>query len=327
MTTTTPITFPNRNYNYYPNISVALCVIAYTTIDQIAAEVQNIEWNNAKANLEVVWGPAEVTDIFGVSYSRMYIAKNTLTHEYFVVIRGTNPISLESWLEQDFSVSTTQPMSNLPQMISGFPPNITISQGAFNGINDLLSLNDPNTGDSALKFLQAENPAYLYVTGHSLGGTLTPVLYTYLNWMLYDGVKVANMALWSFAGLTAGGDGFNRYLSTIINTYTDANGTTALPWRIQNSLDIAPFLFYSQPSIINIYANFLPNPIKCPLEVLIALGILFDEASKAGTDFYEQPQGGVRMQGDLEQGVSWISEAMLQHHSTTYQKLVSQLYA
>jgi Lipase (class 3) len=325
-TTNTPIRFPNSNYNYYPNSAIALCVTSYNHINDIKNNVKAIQWNNANANLEVVWGPAQLTDILGISYSLMYIVKNIITQEYFVVIRGTNPISMESWLKEDFSVSTTQPICNLPNIIPGFPEHITISQGAFTGVSDLLSLTDPITGYSALKFLQEENPAYLYVTGHSLGGTLTPVLYTYLNWMLYDGVKVSNMALWSFAGLTAGGNDFNTYLNGIINTYIDNNVPTALAWRIANSLDIAPFLFYSQNSIINIYAFYLPNTIKCPLDVLIVLGILFDEASKAGTDFYEQPQGGISIQGDLEKGLSWISEAMLQHHSTTYQSLVSSIY-
>ena len=198
------------NYDFYPNTSIALCAIAYDSMSAIHGEV------SSQTGLRVVWGPAELKSWDDISYSRAYIAGDIGTGEYFVVIRGTNFDSIVSWRKQDFDLATTQPFAALPGNPPGVPADALIAQGSFNGMTDLLKLHDPRTGASMLQFLQTLQPRYLYVTGHSLGGTLTPTLFAYLNAMLYGAGPVTNMALWSFAGLTAGGTGFNAYFNSIL---------------------------------------------------------------------------------------------------------------
>lgn len=304
----------SSNYAYYPNTAVELCVISYDDFDAIKHAVTH------RTDLEVVWGPAQLTDMCGVSYSLMFVAKKASTGEYFVVIRGTNYDSLESWLLQDFDVATSQPFSNLPGNLPNVPDTALISQGTFNGMTDLLSLTDPVSNISLVDFLKGENPNYLYVTGHSLGGTLSPPLFAYLNAILYGGRSITNMALWSFAGLTPGGTGFNDYFNSILPNNQD------FLWRMHNTLDIAPFFWWSLPGVQNIYAAeqlFWSDLEKDPI------GYLFRESKYADIG-YAQPQEGLALVGDFENSFPdddfWAAQASYQHHSTTYLKLVKRAY-
>jgi len=305
-----------NNYNYYPTTAIELCVISYNDISAISQAVSD------NTNLSVVWGPAQWVDIFDVPYSLMYVASHSATGEYFVVIRGTNFESLYTWLEQDFKIDSSQPFSALPGNPPGAPASALISQGTFNGMTDLISLTDPNTGLSVVEFLSTQTPKYLYVTGHSLGGTLTPPLFAYLNAMLYGGGTISNMALWSFAGLTPGGSGFNDYFNSIIPN------NQGFLWRIQNSLDIAPFCWWSEDAIENIY-NFNPYYLTWGDAEEASFDGLFYAASVSGIG-YEQPQPGLVLPGQFNTGFFdeniWAVQAAYQHHSTTYQQLVNSQY-
>lgn len=304
----------NSNPDYYPNTAIALCNISYDAPDEISPAV------SAATNLDVVWGPAQLVSWDDVSYSLMFVARDAATGEYFVVIRGTNFDSLGSWLLQDFDVGSTQPFSALPGNPPNVPGNAAISQGTFNGMTDLLSLTDPTTGEPLLTFLADQKPSYLYVTGHSLGGTLTPPLFAYLNAMLYGG-NSTNMALWSFAGLTPGGTKFNEYF----NGLYPANEPGFL-WRIQNSLDIAPLFWCAQASVMNIYA---PYNLEWRYLEQGSIESLFYEANSAGIG-YAQPQAGQVIPGQFVPSFpdddSWALQALQQHHSATYLKLVKGKY-
>jgi hypothetical protein len=354
------------NSNGYPITAMALCVIAYANffefIDakKIHEEVADAylnkydpnQYNPNKADknpktmvpLNVVWGPAfQPADGFDTD-SVMYIAKVVNSSEYFVVIRGTNPSSLKSWKLEDFTVNEVQPLNSLP----GWPSNVAvatdnyISQGAFNGTSDLISLTDGN--QTAVQFLQnvlgVDKDAFIYVTGHSLGGTLTPVYFSYLNAILFEGATNCNMAMWSFAGLTAGGNAFNNY----INTFT--TGPVTMDWRNQNSLDFAPLLFGSStgelPSgIIDLYAA---NNCAIDKEAKDLLSKLFADANASapvsggtapGINFYQQPPGNANLirgvyQPDLNDPLHllapWIVQAFYQHHATTYYQMIYTEY-
>lgn len=303
-----------NNYAYYPNTAVELCVISYDDFGAIKHTVAH------QTGLEVVWGPAQLTDMFGVSYSLMFVAKKAATGEYFIVIRGTNYDSLESWLKQDFDVATSQPFANLPGNLPNVPDNALISQGTFNGMTDLLSLADPDSNYSLVDFLTTESPNYLYVTGHSLGGTLTPPLFAYLNAVLYGGHRITNMALWSFAGLTPGGTGFNAYFNSILPN------NQGFLWRMHNSLDIAPFFWYSLNDVQNIYAA---EDLSWGYLEEGAISYLFNQADYADIG-YAHPQAGLTLPGDFENSFPdddiWAAQASYQHHSTTYRELVKRAY-
>ncbi len=304
----------SSNYNYYPNTTIELCVISYSDINTIAGQVAT------NTNLQVVWGPFEHLSDLGVAYSLMYVAKNPQTGEYFVVIRGTNPLSLESWLGQDFDVSTSQPFGSLPGNPPGVPSSALISQGTFNGMSDLISLSDGSGGLNVVDFLKSENPKSLYVTGHSLGGTLTPPLFAYLNAMLNGAGPANSMALWSYAGLTAGGTGFNEYFNNVLIN------DQGFKWRIQNTLDIAPHMWYSKSAIENIYAA---QDLKWSFIVKDLVDKLFKEAAEANIG-YSQPQVGQPIPGTFDTSFPaddvFAFQAMHQHHATTYKPMISSFY-
>ncbi|MCB0279742.1 MAG: hypothetical protein KDD94_09585, partial [Calditrichaeota bacterium] len=232
----------------------------------------------------------------------------------------TNPDSLTSWLQEDFKIGSSRPFGSLPGNPPGVPPDATISLGTYNGMTDLLSLRDPQSNLAAVDFLKQVKPRYLYVTGHSLGGTLTPPLFAYLNAMLYGGSTITNMALWSFAGLTPGGSGFNNYFNKLIPN------NQGFLWRLHNTLDVAPFLWYSLEDVKKIY-DFSPYFLKWGVIERGALEYLFGEAAKSGID-YSQPQAGQALQGQFDTAYSdtWALQGMHQHSSITYQQLVNALY-
>lgn len=200
------------------------------------------------------------------------------------------------------------------------PADALIAQGSFNGMTDLLKLHDPRTGASMLQFLQTLQPRYLYVTGHSLGGTLTPTLFAYLNAMLYGAGPVTNMALWSFAGLTAGGTGFNAYFNSILPN------DQGFLWRIQNSLDVAPLCWWSYPGIQQIY---VPYDLHWDCIDKDAVEDLFADAAKARIG-YAHPQPGLVLPGAFDDSILdgdiWALQALHQHHPATYQALVKTRY-
>jgi len=310
----------NLNYNYYPRTCIELSILAYEWEHEIGKSVSN------KTNLSVCWGPVELTKSFGlVSYSKMFVAKNEATNEYFVAIQGTNPFSSTAWKTEDFDIGTSQPFSNL------LPPPVTnaekalvlatenalISQGTFNGVSDLKELVDKNTKQTLVEFLAAEQPSYIYVTGHSLGGTLAPVLYAYINAILNDGAPITNMALWTFAGLTPGGAGFNDYFNSLLPNNQD------FLWRIQNSLDVAPKLWENLTGALNIYLD--NHQLICDPSSAGKLVEYFSEGKESGVG-YAQPQAGLVIPGQFKEKLSWNDEASHQHSSLTYQVMIGEYY-
>lgn len=298
-----------NSYNYYPNTMITLCVISYEDISDIASSVSSqTDWN-------VVWGPAELVDsITGISYSLAFVAERTSSGtapEYVVVIRGTEAESLTDWITEDLEIGSTVAFDTL---VPGAPPDAAISTATSDGINDLLKLTDPTSRASMVDFLTGISGSfYLYVTGHSLG-TLTPPMFLYLNYKVFGGNGLGPMALWSFAGLTPGNGAFNSYF--------DQFGNPEFPFRIYNTLDIAPLLWWNQSGLSTIYQ---PTYSMNELEKLLFDG-LFDLASGKG---YAQPSnGGAPITGTLESppAGSWLDEAEYQHHATTYQTLVQQAY-
>lgn len=294
------------NYNYYPRTMIRLCEISYQDMSSIPGAVKDL-------GLKVVWGPAEKVSSWGIPYSLMFVAMRSEPEEYIVVIRGTNMYSWESWTKQDFDIGTTKPFN---QLAPHAPANARISQGTLNGMNDLLELSDPTTYKGVLDFLKGAKPRYLYVTGHSLGGTLTPPMFAYLNDWLYGGGYVSNMALWSFAGLTPGDGGFNSYFNSLFNP--------EFQWRLHNTLDIAPFCWWSLDNIKNIY---VPHDLSWGWPEDDVIGDLFKKAAGKG---YAQPKGDKALPGKFDTSIFdeylWTAQAMHQHHTTTYKKLVDAAY-
>jgi hypothetical protein len=298
--------------DYSPQqVMIRLCVLSYIsdTMNVITYAVQD------SLGMNVVWGPVEHKDIFGVSYSLMFVAKHPHKKDYTVVIRGTNFESLRSWIDEDFQVHCAK---KFRKFVRSAPKGAKIAKGTSTGLKYLLSLKDEGRDGAVLDYLQhvlKENGIEnLNVTGHSLGGTLTPPLYTYLYNKLFgdkvpDGV---NTHPYSFAGLTAGNLEFNDFFTSYLSKNSDSS------WRYVNPLDIAPLCWGNYDSLGTVYKNW-NLPYKGDETFLI--NYLFNRAAK---NHYIQPQHGAHFLPVVFNScaTSWISQAMYQHHSPTYQALV-----
>ncbi|MDH5178188.1 MAG: hypothetical protein OEZ39_00855 [Gammaproteobacteria bacterium] len=297
------------NPNYFTLTTIKLCVISYFDAHRIPEAVAS------DCGLRVVWGPAQLAHWDGIPYSLMFIAEKADSGELFVVIRGTNFESLSAWRSEDFAVGNSQPFAALPGNPPKVPTDALISQATFNGMTDLLNLRDPQTGRSAVEFLQASLAEYIYVTGHSLGGTLTPTMGAYLNAMIYDGQSNSDIAMWSYAGLTPGGNGFNQYFNQMLPNVL---------LRYHNTLDIAPYCWYAKDGIRDIYK---PHKLAWSWAEEKLVDSLFTEAAHSGIG-YAQPVAGIGLEGVFDSSIiedySWFAQALHQHHVSTYRYLIER---
>jgi hypothetical protein len=304
---------------------ITLCNISYNDASEIATDITNFN-----SGLNVVWGPVEYTppDDFE-SVSLIYIVQGPIVtqniSEYTVVIRGTNFKSWTSWTKEDFKISETVEFSTL---VPDAPEGAVIAKGTKKGMDYLINHSYDDSGVSPSAYLGSVGINYisqLNVTGHSLGGTLTPVYFMYLCYQLFGGSPVGNndtnCQLFSFAGLTPGNDTFNGYFLEYI--------PSGLNWRYVNPLDIAPNCWWSLNNIQTIYVD----PPNFDLEIGFAendfLSDLFDEIPAAPND-YAQPDGGevmlpVNFNFDFPDDDLWTFQASYQHHSSTYMTLVGML--
>ena len=300
---------PGNNYSL-PQIMIRLSNIIYVSDETDKKKAIRDSVKN-QLGMDVVWGPQELTDIFGVTYSAMFVAKDPAAENYTVVIRGTNPFSLKSWLGEDFEVSKIVPFR---KFVAAAPSSAKIAKGTCNGIEDLIKLKDPdNSNTNVVEFLRSKSVKAFYVTGHSLGGTLTPPFYAYLCYKLFGGPAPINISSspFSFAGLTAGNAAFNAFLQA----YLPASNK---PWRYVNPYDVAPNCWASLGSIKNIYVS---NGLVYGAPESEVINYLFEKATPNG---YVQPPGGeFRLPAVFNQcNTIWALQAAYQHHSTTYISLI-----
>lgn len=300
----------SNNYST-PQIMIRLCNISYDFF--MSSIPQDV---NDQLGLNVVWGPAERTHDL-VSDSRMFVVNGPGANDFTVVIRGTNMISWESWTSEDFAISS---VVNFNTYVPTAPADAVISQGTSTGMDWLNGLTDPNTGLTVVQFLQNQlqngGIGNLYVTGHSLGGTLTPPYFTYLVNEVYGKPSAQNCFPMSFAGLTPGNAAFNNFFQTYIQS--------GLVWRYVNPLDMAPNCWWSLENLQNLYAA---NGLSWGWPEDSFLENLFTEGAPFG---YVQPNGGELtlpsvFNSDFPDDDSWVLQAAYQHHGTTYTALIDQV--
>jgi hypothetical protein len=146
----------------------------------------------------VVWGPSTIvvapdsvdwlagTATFAATNSA-YVVHSQSASRYVLAIAGTNPSSFYDWIVEDLfivpgvtweSALQTWGKSGKPVVpTSTTTPNLT--SGTFVGITNVLGLQDPKTQatlQSFLSTLSLGSNETLTVTGHSLGGALSPTM-------------------------------------------------------------------------------------------------------------------------------------------------------
>lgn len=185
---------------------------------------------------KLVWGPG----ISPLKENLVYVTKNSTgdVPAYAIAIRGTNVFSPGDDL-QDFDVFT------LVHFKYGKPEDM-VSRGAMDGLNNLLATTDPANGSILEDYLFSiitDTRLPLFVTGHSQGGSLAPLM-TY--WLLTNTKFTGKFTIstLAFAG------------PAVVNQSFQTNFLAALPddasfqMRV-NTKDVVPYYWANLPAILS----------------------------------------------------------------------------
>jgi hypothetical protein len=258
-----------------------MCSLSFTAYWGICRTTPLDVMNEIKPHLdslsqELVWGPAvhSPKNLFNIRRNEklndamMYITQTKGKNEYNIVIRGTNPFSINSWITQDLTVY--EPLYSWDSVVFGNisgkdaeqpDSNGAISRGAKKTVSlctDLIPDSTVAGTDTFYGFLRdkIDSDTIINFTGHSLGGLAAPTLALWCidkfdNW--FD-IK-DNIFVYPFAGPTAGDQIFAAHSDDIFN---DSDSKRCV--RYQNNLDVVPKAFSyedleSTKTIYNPYQN------------------------------------------------------------------------
>ena len=249
-------------------------------IDRVNSGLQS----RSLSNWQTGWVPTMQWKKGTMSNSDLYTPAGTMVvfkngNTYVVAIAGTNSISEYGWYVEDFDVSQ---LVNWP---NGSPTG-KISAGTAEGLNLLLTMGggqSAGTSTTLVDYLRAEATAAagrnenidVVVVGHSLGGTLSPVVATTLidtqtsgmslNWTIrnqdlvnlnlkaWDTANNATVSTIFFAGATPGDDNFASYANSLMQ------GTDRLI-SVWGKYDVVPHGWNELADIQNIY---VPTGTNC----------------------------------------------------------------
>ncbi|PKU23783.1 hypothetical protein CWS72_14945 [Telmatospirillum siberiense] len=152
--------------------------------------------NASQGDWGTVWGPVvfQAKNNQGAT-NTMFVAQSPSLKIYVVAIAGTNPAGWTGATLEDLDVAPADmkawpPTANLTptpnQLVwNGFssapsPSTPAIDAGTADGISNLYTMQDPNSGQTLVQFLNSKSVTQtgqtLVFTGHSLGGALAPTL-------------------------------------------------------------------------------------------------------------------------------------------------------
>ncbi len=254
----------------------SLTMLAYlgTDLDGTAEQNQNTVGERLNATFEdkkiqgligkweTVWGPC----VFqprdeGTIANLMYVAKSSQPGkpQYVVSIAGTYPTSLYAWGE-DFAVGKQVAWNTANPPVT---TNAMIAKGTNQGFKNLKNMKyvgSSGVAQSLDKFLKNEiktKGAKVIITGHSLGGTITPTVASWLKntQSSWDPNGLSMLSFYTFAGVTSGNTDFANYV-----TKSQFEGMVNRVW---NSKDLAPVIFNEEAmkSIPTLYEPNIPQTL------------------------------------------------------------------
>ncbi len=190
-------------------------VIQQTLADKKVQQCLGSDW-------QLVWGPvvfcnnphaAEV-----VADNTMMLLYSPSQNLFVVAIAGTNIYSMYGWFEEDLKVNKTVSWKEVVGNHNPLHDWGAIAEGTSIGLMQLLKMTD-SSNKTMIQALQdylskAGASAEVAVSGHSLGGALTPVMAMYLkdtmkNWNPKN--VVTTVSAYPTAGPTAGNDAFAKH--------------------------------------------------------------------------------------------------------------------
>jgi pimeloyl-ACP methyl ester carboxylesterase len=202
----------------------------------------------------ISWGPAAYKDTAVLSEALIYAVKNKRNDgkdEYTIVFRGTNPLSIQSWLFQDLNVAGQTPWKR--QSAHTECSNAYISKASDTSLAVHTEVRYENT--TLLEWIcnllknAGGNKIKINICGHSLGGLLSS---TFALW-LTDELTAMNMfdmlelSVYSFAGPGAGNSEYADYLNKKIGAgYISVNNNldiAPLVWKESDMYDVLPGIY------------------------------------------------------------------------------------
>ena len=263
-----------------------------TLAADLAAAIANLTASDPDMGTwTTVWGPVvyeSSVDIFhhtvysGVEDNAVFVVKGSDSGGnpvYVVAIAGTNPKSIITDVTtEDFDMTLAAWPYGVPASL-GLSPNIT--QGTLDGVGYLLGLQDPTTNDSLAAYLQGVQgtTATVIVTGHSLGGALSPALALALfgdPGNTASGGAGLDPATWGavyvypIAGAAVGDQDYATFYDT---TFPQATDTQKETWNllVWNSLDVVPHAWNQMSAVPTLYPD-LDASSPCLTSIMTALG-------------------------------------------------------
>ena len=262
---------------------------------------------------ELVWGPVvDVSELPIVGdflpINTMFVVRQTGDNPQYVVgIAGTDSKSIFDWFVEDFWVESTVTWPWLP---AGSTTQPQISNGTNFGLNKLIGMKD--SGQSARDYLQTtaatEQNTLVTVTGHSLGGALSPSYALYLNdtaseWNSQGNARIACLPA---AGPTPGDKAFANYYDQQIGDATT---------RVWNKHDIVPHA-WQKDMLVEIPVLYIPTiPIDATVSALIAVALYISRKTEytqllSGTAGSPNPVVPIEASSTFEE---FMKEACVQH--------------
>jgi hypothetical protein len=258
---------------------------------------------------KLAWGPAVYHFSLGtLDDNMMYVVrdKNDPAH-LVVVVRGTNSASILDWLVEDFDVVDQVPWPTAPPTPPP-PGHPTTSKAISEGLHILQTKTaegGPVRNRLLLDFLQGQVNQYssglrLDVTGHSLGGALSPVLALWLHETLTGNPQISVFPL---AGPTPGNADFAAYYDSVLGSSTR---------RLWNPFDIVPraWGYESMGTMADLYEPFTGADLPTRGAVDGLRLLLKDEGYTQIKAAQDSLPGAVYTQP----GTDWLAEAEWQHH-------------
>ena len=215
---------------------------------------------------ELVWGP-------GISFlnaNLAYVARNNTgeTPAYAIGIRGTNPNSIEDILE-DIDVFE---LKEFPYGMDGD----SVCRGSMHGFNNILGAKDAqsnSTLEEYLKSISTSSKVPLYVTGHSQGGGLCPLMAYWIT--THEDFKE------KFICSTYGFAGPGWVNKSFRDNFLNSMPAGAAFNMYVNSLDLVPYGYANLPLI-----NKKNIPVHVPFSYRLAISAVDSTLKIKGIEYY-----------------------------------------
>ncbi|AIB15572.1 hypothetical protein ABAZ39_27270 (plasmid) [Azospirillum argentinense] len=278
---------------------------------------------------DVVWGPGLVNAGFTnlVDTNVFYVVRDRRDPtRYVIAIRGTNPLSIYSILNQVSAVNEQElwPVEDLPRR--KWP---RVSEGVANTLKHLKRVRAqkgvPGAGLTLVDFLKQEvaacqSPLAIHTTGHSLGGTMSATVAMWLREL--QGCEGSLSTRWDpkarctihstpIAGFSPGDKRFAQHFDSAIGGTCD---------RLYNSLDVVPHTYAAED--MN-YAKSIYEPmIDAGFAFKAAIDMMELQFTLSNINYRQVRDDTSALEGTLEPSQREFMAQMLWQHIEGYLKIL-----